>query len=82
MSGNAAAPYNDYLKNPLAQARLQAKYLGIPRWNRLTSAQLIAALRRVNAIDILEAGDKFKVTFDVFFEINSIFCSGFILDQD
>ncbi|CAD7092329.1 unnamed protein product [Hermetia illucens] len=60
MSGNAAAPYNDYLKNPLAQARLQAKYLGIPRWNRLTSVQLIAALRRVNAIDILEAGDKFK----------------------
>lgn len=60
MSGNAMAPYSNLNKNPLEQARLQAKFVDIRNADTLSSKDLISALRKVDAKAIVESGDKFK----------------------
>lgn len=60
MSGSAIAPYIMPYGNPLDLARLQAEFAGVPNSGSLTTKQLAAALRNVNAVDLLESGDRFK----------------------
>ncbi len=60
MSGSALAPYNNPVRDPLAQAMEQAEVLGLEPVN---SADLIARLRQLDAYTIVDSIEEMKVTF-------------------
>ncbi|XP_059613448.1 juvenile hormone esterase-like [Phlebotomus argentipes] len=66
-SGNAIAPYNFPVDDPLQQAREQAKVLDIPNASTLDSAKIVDELRKVDAKRLVESSDKMK-----FFSVDPI----------
>lgn len=59
MSGSAIAPYNDPTKNPNNQAKKQARVVGIQGTN---NKDLVAKLRKVNAVKLVNSIDDLKVS--------------------
>uniref|UniRef100_A0A7G3ABS3 Carboxylic ester hydrolase n=1 Tax=Lutzomyia longipalpis TaxID=7200 RepID=A0A7G3ABS3_LUTLO len=66
-SGNAIAPYNFPVTNPLAQAREQARVLDIPNADNLTSAEIVRELRKIDASTLVRSANKMK-----FFSVDPI----------
>lgn len=59
-SGNAIAPYNFPVSDPLEQAREQAKVLNVPNAEKLNSSKIVEELRKVDAATLVESSDKMK----------------------
>ncbi|XP_068151131.1 juvenile hormone esterase-like isoform X2 [Drosophila tropicalis] len=59
MSGTANVPFG-ITKNPLEQARKTAELCGIPNANKLSTAELANALRNIDVLQLINAGDGLK----------------------
>uniref|UniRef100_A0A1L8DJA1 Carboxylic ester hydrolase n=1 Tax=Nyssomyia neivai TaxID=330878 RepID=A0A1L8DJA1_9DIPT len=66
-SGNAMAPYNFPVPDPLHQAREQAKVLDIANSENLTSAEIVRELRKIDAEVLVKSANKMK-----FFSVDPI----------
>ncbi|KAL1396196.1 hypothetical protein pipiens_001254 [Culex pipiens pipiens] len=60
MSGNAIAPWNIPTEDPLSLAQRQAEAVGIAQVDKLSTKQLVDALRNVDANVLSESIDKLK----------------------
>lgn len=58
MSGSALAGYNYPVKNPLSQAKKQARVVGVQGTN---NKDLVAKLRKVDAVKLVDSIDELKV---------------------
>lgn len=58
MSGSAIAPYNDPIKNPYSQAKKQASVVGV---HGVSNKDLVAKLRKVDAVRLVDSTDDLKV---------------------
>lgn len=68
MSGSAIAAYNDPTKNPNNQAKKQASVVGIQGIN---NKDLVAKLRKVNAMKLVNSIDDLKVS-KLYFSVKSL----------
>lgn len=59
MSGSAIAPYNDPTKSPYSQAKKQGRVVGVQGVN---SKDLVAKLRKVDAVKLVDSIDELKVS--------------------